>query len=142
MTVTHAGPMLPAANVEDAVELVRARGLRVSAARRLVIDARPAILAAAHDAAAGVSPATAAARFHNGLAEVTARACAHCAERRGIDVAVLSGGVFQNRLLLERTAAALAGAGLEVLVPERLPPNDGGIAYGQAAVAARAIGAG
>ena len=108
----------------------------------LVIDARPAILAAAHDAAAGVSPATAAARFHNGLAEVTARACAHCAERRGIDVAVLSGGVFQNRLLLERTAAALAGAGLEVLVPERLPPNDGGIAYGQAAVVARAIGAG
>jgi len=39
VTVTHAGPMLPAANVEDAVELVRARGLRVSAARRLVIEA-------------------------------------------------------------------------------------------------------
>ena len=49
---------------------------------------------------------------------------------------VLSGGVFQNRLLLERTAALLAAAGLRPLVPERLPPNDGGIAYGQAAVAA------
>jgi hydrogenase maturation protein HypF len=49
---------------------------------------------------------------------------------------VLSGGVFQNRLLLERTVAALEGDGLRVLVPERLPPNDGGISYGQAAVAA------
>ena len=48
----------------------------------------------------------------------------------------LSGGVFQNRLLLERTAALLREAGMTVLVPERLPPNDGGISYGQAAVAA------
>jgi hydrogenase maturation protein HypF len=54
----------------------------------------------------------------------------------GLGVAVLSGGVFQNRLLLERTSALLATAGLRPLVPERLPPNDGGIAYGQAAVAA------
>jgi hydrogenase maturation protein HypF len=49
---------------------------------------------------------------------------------------VLSGGVFQNRRLLESTLAALAGRGLRVLVPELLPPNDGGISYGQAAVAA------
>ena len=49
---------------------------------------------------------------------------------------VLSGGVFQNRRLLERTATRLAEAGLRVLVPARLPPNDGGISFGQAAVAA------
>ena len=53
-----------------------------------------------------------------------------------LDTVVLSGGVFQNRLLLEGTTERLAGAGLRVLVPERLPPNDGGISYGQAAVAA------
>ena len=53
-------------------------------------------------------------------------------------IVVLSGGVFQNALLLERTSAALS-AGLRVLVPERLPPNDGGISYGQAAVAAARI---
>ena len=49
---------------------------------------------------------------------------------------MLSGGVFQNRVLLERTAARLERAGLRVLVPALLPPGDGGIAYGQAAVAA------
>jgi hydrogenase maturation protein HypF len=49
---------------------------------------------------------------------------------------VLSGGVFQNRLLLERVSADLCSRGLRVLVPERLPVNDGGIAYGQAVIAA------
>jgi hydrogenase maturation protein HypF len=63
------------------------------------------------------------------------------AGRHGLDTVVLSGGVFQNRALLMLTAAALEDAGLRVLVPERLPPNDGGVSYGQAAVAAaRAIG--
>jgi hydrogenase maturation protein HypF len=51
-------------------------------------------------------------------------------------VVVLSGGVFQNRLLLTRTRDALEALGHRVLVPERLPPNDGGVSYGQAAVAA------
>ena len=49
---------------------------------------------------------------------------------------VLSGGVFQNRRLLETTSELLAEAGLRVLTPELLPPNDGGISYGQAAIAA------
>jgi hydrogenase maturation protein HypF len=63
-------------------------------------------------------------------------ACAEAAERHGLEIAVLSGGVFQNRRLLERIAELLAAAGLRPLVPERLPPDEGGIAYGQAAVAA------
>jgi hydrogenase maturation protein HypF len=58
------------------------------------------------------------------------------ARRNGIELAVLSGGVFQNRILLERAAELLRAEGLRVLIPERLPPNDGGIAYGQVAVAA------
>ena len=62
----------------------------------------------------------------------TAEACAATGER----TAVLAGGVFQNRRLLDRTVRELEARGLRVLVPELLPPNDGGISYGQAAVAA------
>jgi hydrogenase maturation protein HypF len=100
----------------------------------LVLDARETVLAILRDLPAG--PALVSARFHNTVAASTAVACARVAEARGLDTVVLSGGVFQNRLLLERAVAALERAGLRVLVPERLPPNDGGISYGQAAVAA------
>jgi len=57
-------------------------------------------------------------------------------EAHGATAVVLSGGVFQNRRLLETTAGALAGRRLRALVPRLLSPNDGGISYGQAAVAA------
>lgn len=101
-----------------------------------VLDARETVRAVVGDLEAGVDVATIAARFHNGLAAATAQAIIVLAEARGTRTAVLSGGVFQNRLLLERTATELTAAGMRLLLPERLPPNDGGIAYGQAAVAA------
>jgi hydrogenase maturation protein HypF len=94
-----------------------------------ILDARPTILAVAEDAGRGTDPAVISARFHNAVARATAAACSD-------ELVVLSGGVFQNRRLLTATRAALEAAGHRVLVPERLPPNDGGIAYGQAAVAA------
>jgi hydrogenase maturation protein HypF len=102
---------------------------------RLVLDARPTIAAVAGDVSAGVPVARVAARFHRALADATATACAIIAGGHGLGTVVLSGGVFQNRPLLARTSARLAESGLRVLVPERLPANDGGIAYGQAAVA-------
>jgi hydrogenase maturation protein HypF len=100
------------------------------------LDARPTVLVILDDLAAGVEPAAVSARFHNAVATATAQACADLARRGGLHTAVLSGGVFQNRLLLDRTVDRLAETGLRVLVPERLPPNDGGISFGQAAVAA------
>jgi hydrogenase maturation protein HypF len=100
------------------------------------MDARPTVRALVEDLDGGVATGTVAARFHNALAAATARACALTADRRGTGTVVLSGGVFQNRRLLGLTASLLADAGLRVLTPERLPPNDGGIAYGQLAVAA------
>ena len=101
-----------------------------------MLDARETIHAIARDAARGDERGVIAARFHHALADATADACTAVAARRGLDAVVLSGGAFQNRRLLERTAARLRTKGLRVLVPERLPPNDGGIAFGQAAVAA------
>jgi hydrogenase maturation protein HypF len=104
--------------------------------RRLVLDARVTVRAVDADLAAGTPVPVVAARFHNGLADATAHACAVIARQRGTRTVVLSGGSFQNRRLVERTAGALTGAGLRVLTPERLPPGDGGISYGQVAVAA------
>jgi hydrogenase maturation protein HypF len=106
------------------------------------LDARETILSVLEDVGRGVPAAAISARFHNGLAHATAAACADAAGRHGTETVVLSGGVFQNRLLLERTAALITGAGLRLLVPERLPPNDGGISFGQAAVAAARLARG
>jgi hydrogenase maturation protein HypF len=100
------------------------------------MDARPLIRQVAGDLEGRVDVATVAARFHNAIAAATAGACVLAAQRLGTETVVLSGGVFQNRRLLGQTSLLLADAGLRVLTPERLPPNDGGIAYGQLAVAA------
>ncbi len=108
---------------------------------RLLLDARETVRAVLDDVRAGCSPATVAARFHNAVASATSSALVLLAAERGIDVAVLAGGSFQNRVLLERVSANLRQSGLRVLVPNRLPPNDGGIAYGQAAVACAVMAA-
>ena len=107
----------------------------------LRLDARETVRAIVADLAAGTPVAVVSARFHNGLADATASAVSLAAQRRDVGTAVLSGGVFQNRLLLTRTAQALERAGLRVLIPRALPPNDGGISYGQAAVAAARLAA-
>ncbi|CAN5525252.1 carbamoyltransferase HypF [soil metagenome] len=101
-----------------------------------IIDPRRAISTLLGDLEAGTPVGIIAARFHNGLAQAAACACAEEAERRNLRQVVLSGGVFQNRLLLERTATALRDQNLEVLIPRLLPPNDAGVSYGQIAVAA------
>ena len=100
------------------------------------LDPRAAIAAIAADVAAGVPPGVVSARFHRGLARATAAACVRAAERGGTGLVVLGGGVFHNRLLAAATVTLLERAGLRVLTAQRLPAGDGGIAFGQAAVAA------
>jgi hydrogenase maturation protein HypF len=107
----------------------------------LVLDGRATMRAVVDDLRDGAPVSRVAAKFHSGLAAATASACRVAAERSGVDSVVLSGGVFQNRTLLAQAAGLLREDGLRVLVPERLPPNDGGIAYGQLAVAAARVGA-
>jgi hydrogenase maturation protein HypF len=107
----------------------------------LVLDARATVRAVARDLERDLPVQAVSARFHNALAIATAAACRAMAARKRVDTIVLSGGVFQNRTLLARTRLLLEAYGLRVLVPELLPPNDGGIAYGQLAVAAARLNA-
>jgi len=106
----------------------------------LRIDARETIAAIAHDIARDEQVGAIAARFHTALAGATVRACTRAAAEHDTELVVLSGGVFANRRLLDATADGLLEAGLRVLTPQLLPAGDGGISYGQAAVAARVIG--
>jgi hydrogenase maturation protein HypF len=93
----------------------------------VVLDAREAVAAVVDDLARGVDVARISARFHNAVARATAEAL------EDEPVVVLAGGVFQNALLLDRTLELIPRA----LTPKALPANDGAIAYGQAAIAAR-----
>ncbi len=113
-----------------------------SAEGRRLLDARATVRAALEDLQEGEAVGRVAARFHEGVAAGTAEACRVEAERAGVETVVLSGGVFQNVRLLESTAARLAASGLRPLVPERFPPNDGGLSYGQAACAAARLASG
>jgi hydrogenase maturation protein HypF len=92
----------------------------------------PAILAAMQ---AGVSAAALARRFHATVAQASVKACILVARDSGLDRVVLSGGVFQNRLLTEMMYTDLTKSGLQVFTHRLTPPNDGCIALGQAAVA-------
>ncbi|MEA2210535.1 MAG: hydrogenase maturation protein HypF [Solirubrobacteraceae bacterium] len=100
------------------------------------LDPRPLIAAVMGDLGADVTVGVIARRFHAAVAAATVCACARASEAAGVDTVVLSGGVFQNRRLLETCLAGLRSRGLRVLVPELLPAGDGGIAFGQVAVAA------
>lgn len=74
----------------------------------------------------------AAYEFHKGLAEQIITACIHAKEKTGCQTAALSGGVFQNGLLLRLTEDGLIANDFHVLTHQMIPPNDGGVALGQA----------
>ena len=84
----------------------------------------------------GVSIPQIAGRFHRTVAELLAAACLRAREKSGLEVVALSGGVFQNRLLLEQLVARLEDLNFQVYLNRRVPPNDGGLSLGQAACAA------
>jgi hydrogenase maturation protein HypF len=88
------------------------------------------------DLRAGVPPEVIATRFHHGVSDAIVRICGTLRDTTAVDVVALSGGVFQNVLLLERTVDRLESAGFRVLTHSRVPPNDGGISLGQVAIAA------
>ena len=102
-----------------------------------VVDPSPIVARVVAERERGTSVAEISAGFHDGLGRGVADAAVALAAEHGLGTVALSGGVFQNARLTEVVAGRVARAGLRVLVHRLLPPNDGGISVGQAAIAAR-----
>jgi len=107
-----------------------------------VLDPIPLLLALAEGRRRGDDPADLAASFHETVARAAIQMARTAADATGHDLVVLSGGSFQNARLLDRCMALGAEAGLVMLRPHRLSPNDGAISFGQAAVAAARLSQG
>lgn len=136
---------------QAAIDLELAAGDRTAAAlpyaldRRdglMVLDARPTLAALLAGRAAGRPVGILAAAFQETIAEATRELLADARARTGLRTVCLSGGVFQNRRLASVLLRRLARDGFEPFVNRRVPCNDGGISYGQAAVAAARLLAG
>lgn len=104
------------------------------------LDGLALLAALVDDVRAGVEPAAIAGRAHHGVAQALLAACRRVRDERGLATVALSGGVFQNVLLLETLAGALQADGFTVLIPRLAPPNDGGLALGQVAVVGARLG--
>ena len=102
----------------------------------LVFDPRSTLRALLEGRAAGAATEHLAARFQETIAAVTRELVGEIGRATGLRAAVLSGGVFQNQWLATTLVRRLAGDGFEVYTNQKVPANDGGISYGQAAVAA------
>jgi hydrogenase maturation protein HypF len=100
-----------------------------------VLDIIPAIKSLVEGSLAGMDTAELASSFHATLIASFTDMADLLRDRTGIDRVVLSGGCFQNRILLEGCIDELEKAGFEVFTHQRVPTNDGGVALGQAVIA-------
>jgi hydrogenase maturation protein HypF len=106
----------------------------------IVFDPIPLIRAVVGDVLRGEKISSISLRFHNALARMVVEVCLGLRESSGMGRVALSGGVFQNRYLTERTFLLLENEGFRVLTHSQVPPNDGGLSLGQAVVAGRTCG--
>jgi len=109
--------------------------VKFSGSNPIVVDPTSLVRPAVENFLGGVEPSRIAARFHNSVARMIVEVAGQAACSRDVHVIGLTGGCFQNKLLTEKTAFLLRQAGFEVLLHAAVPPNDGGIALGQAAAA-------
>jgi hydrogenase maturation protein HypF len=103
------------------------------------VDFRPAIERIVAEMGAGTPVAVIAARFHNTVAEAIVEVCRRLRAEEKLNRVCLSGGTFQNMKLLARTLAGLRQLDFEVFIHAQVPPNDGGIALGQAVIATEVL---
>jgi hydrogenase maturation protein HypF len=100
-----------------------------------VIEVGPLLRGVLDDVEQGVNRADIAYRFHVTMAELLVSVCSALRDDTGLQQVALSGGVFQNRLLLELVLPRLEASGLRALLHRLVPANDGGVSLGQAYVA-------
>ena len=100
------------------------------------LDFRPLLREVARDRSRGRRATEIARAFQRGIAQGLSAALSSLCKEHQIDTAVLSGGVFQNELLLEDVHSILKSTSLTIWTNHKVPPNDGGISLGQAALAA------
>jgi hydrogenase maturation protein HypF len=103
------------------------------------VDVRPMIRAIVRDLHKGAPKGAVAACFHQTLAVMIAEVCRRLCEREKLNKICLSGGTFQNMLLLRQTLSELGRCGFEVYLHSQVPTNDGGISLGQAVIANAAV---
>ncbi len=108
----------------------------ISPSPTVLLDPAPLIAGLVEGLRAGAEPADLAAGFHQAVIRATAGAAGYCADAAGISVIGLTGGVFANRILLQGLRQSLTKSGYEVLTHRIVPCNDGGLALGQATIAA------
>jgi hydrogenase maturation protein HypF len=100
-----------------------------------IVETGEIIRGVVEDLLVGRAKGGVSSRFHRTMAEVVVAGCEHIREAGGTTAVALSGGTFQNMLLLEQVVGLLEGKGFEVYRHRRVPANDGGLALGQAILA-------
>ena len=113
---------------------VRRYPVEISEGTRAVIEFSQLVEAVTADLQAGEEPSAISAAFHRWVADVAVAVSEQAREATELTAVAISGGVFQNRRLVELLVPDLEQSGFEVLRHRRVPPNDGGISLGQAAV--------
>lgn len=112
-------------------------GFDITENEPLTVDFNRTIKGIVTDLKSGAGLGRISGKFHNTVAGVVLEMCMIIRKKRNLDVVALSGGVFQNRLLLEKVLRALKQEEFIVMTNSAVPCNDGGISLGQAAIAAR-----
>ena len=102
-----------------------------------VIDTAPLIKAIASEILEGKEKGYIAGKFHTTVARIMIDISLRLSRSTGLGQVALSGGVFQNLLVLDKVVTGLEKEGLKPLIHHQVPPNDGGIALGQALIAAK-----
>jgi len=100
-----------------------------------IVQLKNLLSAVIEDLHRGIPTGRISAKFHNTVAQMTGEMCRLIANNTGIRQVALSGGVFQNRLLLRKTVSLLESSGFQVFTHSQVPCNDGGISLGQSVIA-------